>query len=113
MTEDDLIELVKGLAREDLHRWIAQGWVRPLREGERYVFAEIDCARVRLIHEVRDDLAIDEEGIPVVLSLIDQIYGLRRELRRLMEAVAAQPEEVRKAIAERCGALEAEDDGTG
>jgi hypothetical protein len=35
----------------------------------------------------------------VNLSLVDQVYSLRRELRGLAGAVAAQPEPVRAAIA--------------
>ena len=32
------------------------------------------------------------------MSLVDQIHGLRRALRRLGEAVAAEPGEVRERI---------------
>ena len=31
----------------------------------------------------RRDLAIAEDGIPTVLSLVDQVYGLRNQLRQL------------------------------
>ena len=51
--------------------------------------------------EMRRDLAIAEDGIPAVLSLVDQVYGLRNQLRQLGEAIQAQPGDVRKAIADR------------
>jgi chaperone modulatory protein CbpM len=54
---------------------------------------------VRLIIEIRHELAIDDETVPVVLSLVDQLYGLRRELGALCGAIAAQPEATRQAIA--------------
>jgi len=38
------------------------------------------------------DLAIDEDSIPVVLSLIDQLYGVRRTLRVVMDIVETMPD---------------------
>ncbi len=34
----------------------------------------------------------------LVLGLLDQVYGLRRQMRRLCDAVATQPPEVQEAI---------------
>jgi len=62
------------------------------------VFHEVDVARVELILDIRRDFAIDDEAMELVLGLLDQVYGLRRQMRRLCEAVAAQPEEVQDAI---------------
>ncbi|HET6521474.1 MAG TPA: MerR family transcriptional regulator [Geminicoccaceae bacterium] len=102
-TEDELLRLVAGLRRRELRAWVESGWVRPTRGagGEGVAYTEIDCARVRLIHELRRDLQVDDELLPLVLSLTDQIYGLRRELRRLAAAVQAEPEPVRRGIVER------------
>ena len=102
-TEDELLALVAGLQRHELRAWVASGWVRTVRRADDrgVAFTEIDCARVRLIHELRRDLRIEDETVPLVLSLMDQIYGLRRELRRLAMAVQAEPEAVRRAIIER------------
>jgi chaperone modulatory protein CbpM len=36
--------------------------------------------------------------MPVVLRLLDQVYGLRRRLNALRAAVEAQPEDVRRAL---------------
>lgn len=43
-------------------------------------------------------MSLPSEAVPVVLSLLDQIHGLRRELRDLAGAVDAQPEDIRHAI---------------
>ncbi|MDN3568031.1 chaperone modulator CbpM [Paeniroseomonas aquatica] len=83
ITLDILYTRVAGLQPEDLRRWIAEGYVRPEAEADAPVFAEIDVERVRLILELRDRLAVDEEALPVVLSLLDQVYALRRRLREL------------------------------
>jgi chaperone modulatory protein CbpM len=83
----------------ELRYWIESGWVLPEGTPGQWVFHEVDVARVRLIAEIRHDLAIDDGAVPVVLSLLDQLYGLRRELQALCGAVAAQPSSVRDAIA--------------
>ena len=51
-----------------------------------------DVARVRLIAELRNDLGVNEDAIPVVLRLLDQVYGLRRALAELNEAIQTLPE---------------------
>lgn len=103
---DAVLDLVRGLEEAELRRWIAERWVRPEPASEGYLFRDVDVARVRLIVELRHDLAIDEEALPVVLRLLDQVYALRRRLRAVYEVVDAQPQEVREAIRIRLGALE-------
>jgi chaperone modulatory protein CbpM len=95
---DELLIRLRGLDRRELVRWVENRWVLPERRAETWVFHEVDVARVELIFEIRRDFAIDDEAMPVVLGLLDQVYGLRRQMRRLCDAVAAQPDEVRDAI---------------
>ena len=57
-------------------------------------------ARVRLIQELRDDMQVNEEALPVVLSLLDQLYDLRRRLRELGDAIGqTAPDAVRRSLA--------------
>lgn len=100
-----VIALVGGLEERELRHWIEERWVRPESGGSGYVFREVDIARVRLIVELRNDLAIDEEAMPVVLGLLDQVYALRRRLKAMCAAVDAQPEAVRAAIRAELGTL--------
>ena len=67
-----------------------------------WVFHEVDVARVELILDIRRDFAIDDEAMGLVLGLLDQVYGLRRQMRRLCDAVATQPQDVQDAIRRRC-----------
>lgn len=96
---ESLLNEIGALDAAELTAWIDNGWVRPEGEPGAWLFREVDVARIRLIVEIRHDLAIDAEAMPVVLSLLDQLYGLRRELGALCGAVAAQPEATRQAIA--------------
>ncbi|MBM3516540.1 MAG: hypothetical protein FJX56_01390 [Alphaproteobacteria bacterium] len=86
--ERELIALVEGLSRRELRAWVAAGWVRASAAAGGYRFDDIDVARVRLIQGLRRELAIDAAVLPLVLSLLDQVYGLRRALRQLAITVA-------------------------
>lgn len=87
----------------ELERWIAERWVLPESEGSGYVFSELDVARVRLIIELRRDLAVGEDAMPIVLRLLDQLYATRRRMRSLLRALETLPEEHRAAVLRHFG----------
>ena len=95
---DELLHQIEGLDPGDLMRWVENRWVLPERRGQTWLFHEVDVARVELILDIRQEFAIDEEALPLVLGLLDQVYNLRRQLRRVCDALAAQPQEVQAAI---------------
>jgi len=95
---DELLRQIKGLVRRDLMRWVENRWVLPERREQTWIFHEVDIARVELILEIRQEFAIDEEALPLVLGLLDQVYDLRRQLRRICDALAAQPQDVQAAV---------------
>jgi chaperone modulatory protein CbpM len=98
VSEQELVIEIRELSIPLLHKWIRLGWVRPeRREGAAY-FHEVDVARVRLLHELEHTLEFDEDTLPLVLSLLDQIHGLRGQLRNLTKAVDEQPDHVRERI---------------
>lgn len=99
ITTETLFIRVQGLRHEDLEHWIGQAWVRPDGEPGRYLFHDIDVARVRLILELREQMQVNEEALPVVLSLLDQLYEARRRMRRVRDALdQAAPAELRQAV---------------
>ncbi len=87
MTIEMLCLRFAALTPEDLLHWIEEGHVRPDDQAGMLVFREIDVERVRLILELRDILEVNEAALPVVLSLLDQLYALRRRLREAGIAV--------------------------
>jgi chaperone modulatory protein CbpM len=44
----------------------------------------VDLARAKLIRDLRDDLGVNDEGISVILHLLDQVHGLRRSMQHLL-----------------------------
>jgi chaperone modulatory protein CbpM len=99
---DALITRIADLRRDDLLRWIQNDWVRPSVEDGQYAFEDIDVARVHLICELRLEMEIDEAALPVILSLLDQLYDLRRHVRMIDTAISdLVSSDVRRSLAER------------
>lgn len=99
ITIETLCLRIHGLQRADLERWISHDWVRPGGEPGHPLFQDIDVARVALIRDLRDEMQVGEEAMPVVLRLLDQLYSERRRLRRLCDAVArTAPDTVRDQL---------------
>jgi len=76
-----LITELNGLPVQDLERWISNRWVRPDGQAGTYLFREIDVARAHLIWELREQMQVNEDAIPVVLLLLDQLYDQRRHIK--------------------------------
>jgi chaperone modulatory protein CbpM len=100
-----IAEVVLALERVDrveLSVWVERGWVAPAsRRGPEPLFSDLDVARVGLICDLVHDLAVEDETIPLVLSLLDQVYDLRRQLHALTAAIRQQPDDVRQRILAR------------
>ena len=94
-----LITQVSGVGRQDVERWVSYGWVRPDGGPGQYLFHDIDVARVRLIQELHAEMQVNEEALPVVLSLLDQVYALRRRMREIGDALGrSASDEARQSL---------------
>jgi len=49
----------------------------------------LDALQLAIALDLRQ-LGVNDEGIPVILDLVDQLHGLRRVLRHLLSAARAQ-----------------------
>jgi chaperone modulatory protein CbpM len=98
MSIDDLVAAIAVLQRSDLETWIREELVVPQKETGTPRFTDMECARVRLICTLHYELEIELDTLPVVLSLVDQLYNTRRRLLSLTAAVAAQDKTVQAAI---------------
>jgi chaperone modulatory protein CbpM len=95
---EELVGRFAGLEARELARWVENRWVLPERRPNTWIFHDVDVARVELILEIRNEFAIDDDALALVLSLLDQVYELRRQLGRLCDALAVQPLDIRAAI---------------
>ena len=98
ITIQTVCQAVPGLDEPTLRRWLEQDWVRPGHAGGEPEFEDIDVARVRLIVELHTELEVEEPTLPLVLSLLDQLYATRQQLRAVLDGLDAQG---REALARR------------
>jgi chaperone modulatory protein CbpM len=102
-SETEVVARVEGLTVARLRAFVAAECLAPAEREGRLTFVEADLARARLLAELAADFELDTDAAGMVLSLIDQIHGLRRQLLALGEAVAAEEPAVRERIRERIG----------
>ena len=77
---------------ETLDHWLRAGWLIPRENGGGGGFSQVDLARAQLIGDLQD-LGINDEGIPVVLDLVDQLHGMRNMLREVLTTLNTQRRE--------------------
>jgi len=69
-----------------LEAWIQEEWLIPAESAGEMTFSDADVARVQLIRDLKNDLGINDEGVGVILNLVDQVHGLRRVLTELLRS---------------------------
>jgi chaperone modulatory protein CbpM len=72
-----------GLKVQTLDFWLEQRWLIPDQTSTETDFSDMDVARARLIQDLKADFGVNDEGVDVILHLLDQLHGLRRALDQL------------------------------
>jgi chaperone modulatory protein CbpM len=73
--------------RHSVQAWITAGWLIPPQTEPELAFSDVDLARAQLIRDLHEDLGVNDEGISVILHLLDQMHGLRRSMHEMIDAV--------------------------
>jgi chaperone modulatory protein CbpM len=60
-----------------LDAWIDAEWLMPFASGNAFRFSDADLARARLIQDLKTDFGVNDEGVAIILHLLDQLHGLR------------------------------------
>jgi chaperone modulatory protein CbpM len=68
---------------EKLEQWVAAGWLLPHEAGSSRDYSDVDLARAHLIRDLQE-LGVNDDGIPIILHLVDQLHGLRCMVRELV-----------------------------
>ena len=84
ITEEEFC-LQVGIEHRTLGAWLDEGWLSPQRDSAGLVLSEMDAARARLIRDLRESIGVNDEGVGVILNLVDQVHGLRAILRAVLE----------------------------
>ena len=67
-----------NLSEETLEIWMSQEWLLPGEMQSEAAFSDADIARAKLIKDLIDDLGVNQEGVGIILSLLDQLHSLRK-----------------------------------
>ena len=86
-----MMPLSDQLDNKVLEQWAEAGWLMPRHSTEQR-FSDVDLARAQLIQDLKD-LGVNEDAIPIVLDLVDQLHGLRYLLRELLSTMRADRQE--------------------
>ena len=84
---------LSGMGNDTLNAWIEDEWLIPSGSSVELCFSEIDIARAQLIRDLQVDFGVNDEGVGVILNLVDQLYGMRRTLMELRQEVRITTEQ--------------------
>lgn len=73
-----------GLSAEIITRFITFEWITPA-DREQQILDEEDIARVRLICLLQQEFGVNDEAVPIILHLIDQLNRTHLELKDRQE----------------------------
>jgi chaperone modulatory protein CbpM len=62
------------IEEEHFLQYIRNEWIVPVGPSQ---LDEEDIARARLISELQEVFGVNDEGIPIILHLLDQLYSRR------------------------------------
>lgn len=97
-SEQETITTVTRLTHARLTTYVKHEFLFPTQSEAGPVYTLADLARIELICDLTEQFDLKDDAMGVVLSLIDQLHGVRGELHRVMGAIEAQPQEVQARI---------------
>ena len=78
---------MSGLQVQTLELWLEHQWLIPDQTAAEMTFSDTDVARAHLIRELTNNFGVNDEGIDVILHLVDQLHGMRRAFEQLQREV--------------------------
>lgn len=69
-----------GVPCEIITRFIEEEWILPVDQTP--IFDDEDLARIKLIWELSNDFGVNDEAMPIILNLLDQLNRMHLELER-------------------------------
>jgi chaperone modulatory protein CbpM len=82
---------ISGIEVRKLEFWLEQRWLIPEATDVGAGFTDREVARARLIQDLETDFGVNNEGIDIILHLIDQLHGMRRAFAHLQADLSGRP----------------------
>lgn len=103
--EHEVLARFELLTMERLDVCVTEAWVKPAQSADGRVYDELDVARIALIVDLCEDMQVNDDALPIILSLVDQVNALRRCLLALDMAAPAGDDGLREKLSERLQSL--------
>ncbi len=100
-SEDAAIAAIARLTRQRLDVFVAAALVEPLQTEAGRIYRPVDLARLELLCDLAEQFDLTEDGLAVVIALIDALHAARFSLHRVAQALDAEPPEVRTRVGAR------------
>lgn len=97
-SEAETIAIIDDLTATRLGAFVRARIVMPVVTAQGPIYREADLARLQLLCDLIDCYDLPEDALTMVMSLVDQLNSMRGDMRALMQAVAAEPDEVRRRV---------------
>jgi chaperone modulatory protein CbpM len=78
---EDVAQII-SVKREIVLEFIENHWLQPTEE----LLDQEDLARARLIVELTEDFGVNNEAVPLILHLIDQLHKVHIEIKKRSES---------------------------
>lgn len=74
-----------GIERQVLVRFVEEHWIIP-SDREHRAFDEEDFARSKLICALKREFGVNDESVPIILSLLDQMHYLQNQVKIILKS---------------------------
>ncbi|MDI1229266.1 MAG: chaperone modulator CbpM [bacterium] len=100
-TLDEVLLIVEGqIDRPTLESFMSRDWLRPPMGEFGPYFEDVDVSRLNLVLYLQQVINVNQDGIDVVLSLVDQLYTLRQQTQKLQTSLLQLPTLTRDEVFE-------------
>lgn len=100
----EVIAVVDGLDEARLRHFVGAQIIQPVQQDGQDMLRESDIARLRLCCDLGDTFDLRGDALGLVMDLVDEMHGLRGEMRAVMAALEGESEELRSRLRSRIAA---------
>ncbi|MCL3882443.1 hypothetical protein [Marivita sp. GX14005] len=104
---EEVIARIAPLTEDRLLQFERLRIVRPVMTPDGPRYRRLDLRRITLLCELTDDFEVNEDALVIIMSLLDQLHGAHGRIERLVQAIGAEPAEIKLRLSRRLA--EAED----
>lgn len=101
LAPDQVIATVTTLTAERLSHFERLHIITPVQTSEGPRYQTLDVRRITLLCELTDDFEVNEDALVIIMSLLDQLHGAHNKLDQVVQAIGAEPSEIKLRLSQR------------